>query len=662
MRCIAGDGDDSVDGGGGNDTIVFDATELTAADTIKGGAGTDTLKINSGAANIDLGALPNLAGVETINLNFNAAHQITIADSYYSSADFSGTTVTVTTNSATGISVDGSAVLAGHKVSITGNGGNDTLVGGADNDSFSGGGGNDHITGGDGDDRFTYNAANLDVNDTLIGGAGSGDYIYITAGTFVMNIDTLTNVSGIETIYVNNAAAHEVTLGDAYFATGITGSTVNITNNGATGVRFDATSVANAANSVNLTGKTGDDTLLGGAGDDTIESSSGTDSIDAGSGNDLIEFNGASQYDSADIVYGGTGDDVVTLIGGSGNFVFNATTTNTLLGIESFALNRNGSHAITLDDAYYSSTGFNGSSVTVSSTSTTAVNFDASAVANATHSVSLTSAGANDTLKGGAGNDTISGGSGNNILDGGAGDDLFQESGTNINAADTISGGTGTDTLRTTGGTLNFNSGTFTNFTGIERFELNNNANHSLTFNDDLFASAGFVGNTATVTMTATNNININGSAIANAANSLNLTGGTGNNNFTGGAGNDTFDGGAGTDQMTGGLGVDVLTGGTGNDSFIYTADNHSGIGAGNRDIIQDFTSGDKITLTAFAGTFAFRAGGAGEADYAGAQQVAWQQVGADVVVYIDSNGDNTTDFEIELAGVAALVAGDFNL
>ncbi|MCH2547822.1 MAG: type I secretion C-terminal target domain-containing protein, partial [Alphaproteobacteria bacterium] len=93
----------------------------------------------------------------------------------------------------------------------------------------------------------------------------------------------------------------------------------------------------------------------------------------------------------------------------------------------------------------------------------------------------------------------------------------------------------------------------------------------------------------------------------------------------------------------------DPLTGGAGDVIFEFAVSD-TGIGAGNRDIITDFKqSGDAdvIDLSDFAlgGIAAFIANAA----FSGAKELRWEQLGADTVLQIDSNGDSVTDAEILL-------------
>ncbi|MBN8531778.1 MAG: M10 family metallopeptidase C-terminal domain-containing protein, partial [Alphaproteobacteria bacterium] len=117
--------------------------------------------------------------------------------------------------------------------------------------------------------------------------------------------------------------------------------------------------------------------------------------------------------------------------------------------------------------------------------------------------------------------------------------------------------------------------------------------------------------------------------------------------------------------SIVGSGGADQLTGGAGVDSFVYRLTSDSGTGAGLRDIITDFSQAqtDRIDLSAFVGAATFQAGGNGMADLAGSVfQVAYQQSGGNTIVFVDTDGNNSVNFEIQLTGLIALVAGDFVL
>jgi Ca2+-binding RTX toxin-like protein len=82
------------------------------------------------------------------------------------------------------------------------------------------------------------------------------------------------------------------------------------------------------------------------------------------------------------------------------------------------------------------------------------------------------------------------------------------------------------------------------------------------------------------------------------------LFGLTGDDQISGGAGNDLIQGDRGSDELlgnegqdilSGGLGIDSLTGNEGSDIFVIQPHNNSGVK--NHDIINDFSSGDLLTL-----------------------------------------------------------------
>lgn len=127
-----------------------------------------------------------------------------------------------------------------------------------------------------------------------------------------------------------------------------------------------------------------------------------------------------------------------------------------------------------------------------------------------------------------------------------------------------------------------------------------------------------------------------------------------GNDKLFGGNGADFVYGGNGADELTGGKGVDEMWGDAGNDHFIFTDVNETGVGSGNRDIIEDFQNGDKIDLSA-AGSFTF-IGSANFSNTAGELRFENNVISGDV------DGDGTADFQIEVKGVNSLQDSDFIL
>lgn len=146
------------------------------------------------------------------------------------------------------------------------------------------------------------------------------------------------------------------------------------------------------------------------------------------------------------------------------------------------------------------------------------------------------------------------------------------------------------------------------------------------------------------------------------------ILGGAGNDRVHGVGGSDTLDGQAGDDLITGNVGVDTMTGGAGADRFRYWGDAargyHSGVGAGRRDRITDFTRGDKIDLklvdanATVAGNQDFAL--IGGAPFSKPGQVRWQYQGSGTLIQVSTDADRAPEFEIELTTRVALQPADF--
>jgi Ca2+-binding RTX toxin-like protein len=145
------------------------------------------------------------------------------------------------------------------------------------------------------------------------------------------------------------------------------------------------------------------------------------------------------------------------------------------------------------------------------------------------------------------------------------------------------------------------------------------------------------------------------------------LTLGGDNNDVTSGsAGDDNLNGQNGADTITGGAGRDTLTGGALNDVFDFNLLAESGIGAGVRDVITDFSVTYKIDLSTidaiqgvsgnqaftFIGTSGFTAEG----------QVRLATSGTSTIVQANFDGTSVAEMEIQMSGNPALVASNFIL
>ena len=144
------------------------------------------------------------------------------------------------------------------------------------------------------------------------------------------------------------------------------------------------------------------------------------------------------------------------------------------------------------------------------------------------------------------------------------------------------------------------------------------------------------------------------------------LNGGTGNDSLSGNVGSDAMFGEGGDDILVGGAGFDDLYGGEGNDTFKYLSVYDTGSTAANVDRIHDFTSGDKIDLSAIdakVGSWSNDAfkfiGGASALTSSNACGAVWLENG---FLYASNDSDIAPEFQIELVGVVTLTANDIVL
>ena len=247
-----------------------------------------------------------------------------------------------------------------------------------------------------------------------------------------------------------------------------------------------------------------------------------------------------------------------------------------------------------------------------------------------------------DALKGGDGHDVLSGGRHDDVLDGGAGNDA-------------INGGTGIDTADY-GNAL---AGVTVSLLITVQQDTRGAALDTLALIENVTGSDF-------------------GDALTGDARANLLKGGLGGDTLSGGAGLDRLQGGASADYLYGGTDNDVLlggqgldrqTGGTGSDIFDFNSVTDSVVGV-NRDIIYDFeyagkSGGDRIDLSTIDANslvvgnqaFAWK----GTAALTGAQQARFgiTQSG-NTIIYVSTDADSASEFEITLKGRHALNAADF--
>lgn len=351
-----------------------------------------------------------------------------------------------------------------------------------------------------------------------------------------------------------------------------------------------------------LDGGTGNDLLIGGTGNDLIYGGSGTNAIFGGFGNDTVQ-GGVD----GDVIYGG-GTGTNALLGNDGNdVIFTGAGGDFVGGGAGNDFIRGGGGA----DTIYGGAGSNN-------------------VAGGGGNDQLFMAGGNDTVYGGAGNDFVGGGAGNDLIIDGAGNNtLYGGFG-----SDTVQGGAGSDSIYGGG----------------------QGPNQLLGFggNDLIVGGAGadFIGGGA-------GDDSLYGSQgtdtiYAGLGNDF-VGAGTGNDVVYGGAGNNRVYLGTGNDRFVAGTGNDVVTGGSGVDTFVFNSAAQIGIGA-SRDVITDFTSGDKVDLSAlntqFNGTLGLSGGGTS----------SFYNFSGGGLLIGDDDGNGTVDWVLELSGYTTASASDFIL
>jgi Ca2+-binding RTX toxin-like protein len=322
-------------------------------------------------------------------------------------------------------------------------------------------------------------------------------------------------------------------------------------------------------------------------------------------------------------------------------------------------------------------------------------------VAGTTGSDTLTGGAGYDVLQGDAGADSISGdadddvligGSGNDTLKGGAGNDTYilWQSGSST----TIS--SGADVINDTGGsdsksdilelrsyaegdwsfyrqgndmTLKDTAG---NITTIKNFSTSSGSAGAGAI-ETLLYIFGDTGDSVEFSFASGSTGGADNDWIAGTSGNDTLTGGDGTDVFTGHIGNDSISGGDGWDWLVGGLGKDTLRGGSDltRDTFEFDSASKTLVGT-NRDTIYNFVSKtDKIELLSIdanstvTGNQAFRfnttTAKANSIWYKTAD-VDKNSATKDIIIYGDTNGNTTADFEIGLVGVTSVTSTDFFL
>ncbi|HEV2745764.1 MAG TPA: calcium-binding protein, partial [Allosphingosinicella sp.] len=628
-RAVGGPGDDAINGGDRDDTILgdlnFQRFELHPAeggdDVLAGGGGADILYGSGGDDDLDGGAGADdlWGGLGADTLQGGAG------------SDFLSATVHLTNREAPD----------------------------EDRDTLSGGEGSDSLSGGYGD--------------TIDGGGIGSDGV---DEPDFLNLDLSTAPAGLAIDFTVLTSGGALTIGGATiseieFLTDLTGSEFDdalVTGDGPRLLHVHAGSgddrVEGGASQDHLSGGDGDDRLdsfagpdllLGEAGADILSAGLHNDRVHGGAGNDLLLGGGGDdrlgdEWDPAvadreagddtldggggdDRLEGGEGDDL--LIGGGGNDLLNGGAGN---DTASYA-KATGRVTVRLDAPR--------GQLTLAGTD------ELLGVEN------LIGSGFDDDLGGDAAANRLEGGEGDDRLGGGGGDDR-------------LVGGAGADLMAGGGGNDVYVVGSARD----RAFEV---------------AGEGYDVAVATVSLrlaAEVEQLTLVGAASRGSGNDLDnllighdsgvslsglggadeLRGGEAGDQLRGDAGADALAGAAGGDMLTGGRGKDRLTGGAGADQFRFDDGDAAGT-SGRADIVTDFSraDGDRVNLRPMdadrsaAGdqNFTF-VGGAAFSGAAGELRAEVAQ--GNTYVSGDTDGDAVADFFIRIDGTTPLQAGDFVL
>ncbi len=343
--------------------------------------------------------------------------------------------------------------------------------------------------------------------------------------------------------------------------------------------------------------------LFGRAGNDTLQSNDGDSFLDGGAGNDLLIAGGGRN-----VMIGGEGrDEFRSVLTSSENTRVNWDTIydfssqeghrdildlSDILPAEATAENINDYVQVTNTGVYVDTSG-NG----LFSKSNQLVRFGARTdmdhlvdirIANETV-IQLNRNVETTTIQGTGNDDTFEGGEGSQTLRGGAGDDvLYGDSLASTSSADALFGGEGNDRLHVDN--LDLTEGTVDGGEGIDSMVVDSAESGNLDVDlaslniERVYSASGNDVIDASGFDAARGRYDNEGNLIDNEAQGTSIFARAGNDTITGGEGDDYLDGGSGDDVITDGAGRDMLSGGSGDDRFVLSDDNDI-------DHIFDFTS-----------------------------------------------------------------------
>jgi Ca2+-binding RTX toxin-like protein len=602
---LAALGNDTMDGGEGNDRYVY--TGAWGIDSILDSSGTDQLDFSTA----------------TLNVNFNL-------DAGIDSKVTAGTNVIKWT----GDIIEN--VKAGYgNDNIIGNKADNVLMGGEGNDTLNGGAGNDSLYGGGGNDSYLLSKGNITIDDS-----GDHDQINLTDCNWASGAVTIqaadllnkTGQAGTDGSYDSLVLTiGQQTVNILNYFDNSSGSVAN--SNVGTGLiealNFSDLSVdfkeikAELLTSQLLAGTDNDDELIGTQQDNNILGGLGNDTMLGEAGNDTYFFSSNWGNDS---IYDAAGIDTVNL---------QAVTSKLFVsmdgGISSF-FHEVSDGTNTID--------WNGIAIeniiSGSGDDQLSGNMGNNLINGGDGNDWISAQGGMDTLIGGNGDDRLEGSIGNDILEGGMGNDtyaLFDEMVFEGNGIDTVFDESGTNDE------MDFIIGITSGIvTGWQAFDSNNDHcidqlkivyadNETINIQNYFDNSSGSIANSkagsGNIEAIRFSDTTYNFEDVlkvlsqTDQINSLSLQGTSGDDQLRGGLGNDTIQGMGGMDTIHGLAGDDVITGG-GSLNFIFGDEGNDIINGGTATLKNStitYLNGGLGNDTVYAGNdyeYSYLSGGVG--------------------------------------------------
>jgi len=586
---------DSLSGGNGDDLFVYaNAVDAAAGETVDGGGGTNTVQFT--------------ASVNVSAVTFSSLNAIVINDGL--TATFTGSQITGKAWSVTGVAGGGTETLvvnAGSGETITlaslasvtnavialnGAGGAEILTGSSGNDSLTGGAGADVLAGGNGNDTFIYaNAADAAAGETVNGDGGTNT-VQFSASVDVSAV----SFANLNAIVINDGlmatfAGSQIT-GQAWSVAGVAGGGTEtlVVNAGSGGTVSLAalTSVTNAV--IALNGAGGAEVLTGSSGNDSLTGDAGADVLSGGGGNDTFIYANAADAAAGETVDGGTGSNTLAFTASVDASLASFSNIQAVTIASGLTATFTGAQ---INAQTWSVTGVAGGTIetlivnvasgTTASLASLGTVTDASLQINgAGGDESIIGSAVAESISGLAGDDTLVGGVGADTVFGGDGNDTFiYTTAADATGGELVDGGTGINTLHFAASTpasyqYLYNIQAVTIASG-KTVEFGGNIDGQ-TWTVTGVASGPteslvvYVNPGSTMSLASLGTVTDVDVYILGSGGAESIIGSAASEGLEGYGGNDTLAGGGGNDTISGGTGADSLSGGSGDDLFTYTA------------------------------------------------------------------------------------------